>query len=266
VLDKLLVENSGSVKKGQVVAVLESSVEAARVKLAQQDALVEHTYTAKQIELEFTERNKKRYKDMYAKESVAYYEADRANTDVALAKVALDKSVAEKKAAVLALQLAQAQLEQKSIKSPINGIVVERYLMPGESVNGHAIMKLAQVNPLRVELVAPAALFGQIRKGMGADIKPEKPANQHYRATVTSVDQLIDPASGSFKVRLALPNPDDKLVAGVNCTARFNLENAEVVIEPASPAEQEFIVKSVSAAKEPPQARPNRAQPYLQAK
>ncbi len=83
-------------------------------------------------------------------------------------------------------------------------------------------MKLAQVDPLRVELVAPAALFGQINKGMAAEIQPEKPANQSYQAIVTNVDRLIDPASGSFTLRLSLPNPDDKLVAGVNCIARFN--------------------------------------------
>ena len=83
-------------------------------------------------------------------------------------------------------------------------------------------MRLAQIDPLRVEMIVPTEYFGKIKQGMRVKIYPEHPANKTYRATVTVVDQLIDPASGSFTVRMALPNPGDKLVAGVNCIARFN--------------------------------------------
>ena len=83
-------------------------------------------------------------------------------------------------------------------------------------------MKLAQVNPLKVELIAPTDYFGLIKRGMKADIYPEQPANKVFKATVMIVDKLIDPASGSFTVRMSLPNPGDILVAGVNCIARFD--------------------------------------------
>ena len=59
---------------------------------------------------------------------------------------------------------------------------------------------------------------------MRVDIYPEQPANQVFSATVTLVDQLIDPASGSFTVRMELPNPEDVLVGGVNCVAQFAFE------------------------------------------
>jgi hypothetical protein len=48
-----------------------------------------------------------------------------------------------------------------------------------------------------------------------------------FTATVSVVDQLIDPASGSFTVRMLLPNPEDKLVGGVNCLANFAFETPE---------------------------------------
>jgi multidrug efflux pump subunit AcrA (membrane-fusion protein) len=94
--------------------------------------------------------------------------------------------------------------------------------MVGESVEGRSIMKLAQVDPLKIELIAPTEYFGLIQKGMKVDIYPEQPTDQVFKATVSIVDQLIDPASGSFTVRMRLPNPDDKLVGGVNCIARFD--------------------------------------------
>ncbi len=243
-LESISVNTGDPIQKGQILAKLESSVESARVRLAKQETMLEHVIQSKKIELGFTERNKKRYQGLYEKEAIAFYEEDRANTDEALARLAVDKSIADQKAAELQLQLALTQLEQKSIKSPINGIVLERFLMPGESVSGRPIMKLAQINPLRVELVAPAEVFGQIKKGMSAEIKPEKPANQIYKATVTSVDQLIDPASGSFTVRMSLPNPDDSIIAGVNCTATFNTQ-------PSTPEKQAIIQPQPAQQPEP---------------
>jgi multidrug efflux pump subunit AcrA (membrane-fusion protein) len=110
----------------------------------------------------------------------------------------------------------------RTIKSPIDGIVVDSYAKVGESVVDRTIMKLAQIDPLRVEVIAPAEYFGLIQSGMSVDIFPELPVNKSFKAKVTVVDQLIDPASGSFTVRMALPNADDGLVAGVNCLARFD--------------------------------------------
>jgi multidrug efflux pump subunit AcrA (membrane-fusion protein) len=99
--------------------------------------------------------------------------------------------------------------------------------MVGESVSDRTIMKLAKVNPLKVELIAPTEYFGLIQKGMEVEIYPEQPSNQVFIATVTVVDQLIDPASGSFTVRMLLPNPEDKLVGGVNCLANFSFKTPE---------------------------------------
>ncbi|MEQ1528743.1 MAG: efflux RND transporter periplasmic adaptor subunit [Methylococcales bacterium] len=141
-----------------------------------------------------------------------------------LAEIELKKAEERKHAAQLALDLAQAQLTLKTIKSPIDGIVIDRYAMIGESVVDRAIMKLAQIDPLRVELVAPTEYFGLIKPGMVVDIRPEHPLKKAVTARVTVVDQLIDPASGSFSVRMVLPNPGDQLVGGVNCIAVFNID------------------------------------------
>jgi multidrug efflux pump subunit AcrA (membrane-fusion protein) len=85
-------------------------------------------------------------------------------------------------------------------------------------------MKLAQIDPLRVEVIAPAKYFGLIRSGMSVEVFPEQPVNKSFKARVSVVDQLIDPASGSFTVRMVLPNSGEGLVPGVNCVAHFNFD------------------------------------------
>lgn len=83
-------------------------------------------------------------------------------------------------------------------------------------------MRLAQIDPLRVELIIPAEHFGKINPGMKVNIFPEHQNDKAFLATFTVVDQLIDSASGSFTVRMSLPNSSNELVAGVNCIAKFD--------------------------------------------
>ena len=228
VLEKVWVNKGDHVVKGQIIAQLESSVEAAKARQAKYEAASDSEIKNRKAHLDFALRNRARSDDLYQRGSLSKTEKDKAETDVALAQTELAKAMEQKKTAVLKLEVANAQLELKTIRSPIDGIVIDRYAMIGESVAEKAIMKLAQVDPLRVELVAPTEYFGLIQKDMEVEVRPERPANKSFKATVTVVDQLIDPASGSFSVRMALPNPEDKLVGGVNCLAIFKFQAPSV--------------------------------------
>ncbi|MCK5828803.1 MAG: efflux RND transporter periplasmic adaptor subunit [Methylococcales bacterium] len=224
ILEKLIVEKGSRIKKGQALAQIEASVEIAKVKLATLEAESYNEIKNREIQLQFAKRNEQRVAGLHKKNSVSQIEKDKAETEVALAKVELRKATEKRVTAKLNLELAQTRLELKTIKSPIDGIVVEQYVMVGESVLDRAVMKLAQINPLRVELIAPTEYFGLIKEGMEVEISPERPANKKIKAKVTIVDQLIDPASGSFTVRMALPNPGEQLIGGVNCIAQFNFK------------------------------------------
>ena len=228
VLEKLFVNKGDRVSKGQPVAQLEASVETAKVNQAKFEVANTSDLNSRKIQLAFAKRTQARYQDITHTNSVSQLDKDKADTEVTLAETELKKALEDHKAAELTLALAKAQLALKTIKSPIDGIVIDRYAMLGESVNDRAIMKLAQVDPLRVELVAPTEYFDLIQKDMEVEIRPERPLNRVFKAKVTVVDQLIDPASGSFAVRMSLPNPEEKMVGGVNCLAIFAFETPAI--------------------------------------
>ena len=71
-----------------------------------------------------------------------------------------------------------------------------------------------------VEVVLPATVYNRIRRGETATVTPEAPGGR-YTATVTLVDRVIDAASGTFGVRLELPNPNLAIPAGAKCKVRF---------------------------------------------
>jgi RND family efflux transporter MFP subunit len=222
VLEEVLVETGDVVVKGQPLARLEASVERARVKMAELQVKHISDIENRMAQFQYKKLNHERMQELREKKSVPQFEVDKAQTEYQLAVLEVAKAYEQRSMARANLEVERSQLALRTIVSPIDGIVVDRYAMVGESVEGRSIMKLAQVNPLKVELIAPTEYFGLIKKGMKADIYPEQPANKIFKAKVTIVDKLIDPASGSFTVRMSLPNPDDILVAGVNCIAAFD--------------------------------------------
>ena len=227
VLEEVFVKKSDLITKGQALAKLHAFVELARVDVAQQEALMDNQVYAKGIKLGYAKRKSKRIAGLFEENASSAQEQDDAATELKIARTEFAQIKLDKKKNELKLLLAKAELEQKTILSPIDGIVVERYLMPGESVQNEAILQLAKVDPLLIEVVASANLFGQIKSGMSVEIKPDFPVNSSYQAKVSTVDRIIDAASGSFTIRLTLPNPDDKLVGGTKCIAIFPINKAQ---------------------------------------
>jgi multidrug efflux pump subunit AcrA (membrane-fusion protein) len=125
---------------------------------------------------------------------------------------------------LMALELARAKevLARRTVYSPASGIIHERLMSPGEFVHEQApLVVIAEINPLYVEVFIPIALYGTVRKGMTTKVMPVEPVGGTYTATVTVVDKVFDAASGTFGVRLELPNPDFELPAGIKCTVDF---------------------------------------------
>ncbi len=194
ILDEVLVERGDLVEPGQVLARLKSGVEKAAVALAE-------------ARVEFGQRKAVRNEELFKKQLISNHEKDELETDIQLAR--------------LELREAQERLNLRTIASPIQGVVVERLHAPGDYVGEDSILTVASINPLNVELVVPVAQFGLIHKGMRAEVKPEAPVGGSYMATVVIVDQVVDAASGTFGVRLELPNPAYHLPAGLKCRVRL---------------------------------------------
>ena len=221
IIETVDVDRGDFVKKGQVVATLKSGVEKATMELARIRAEIETTIKSKEAQLAFSERKKKRYEELYKKEIIPYGEMDEAETTKMLAELELQEARDNKRLAELELLRTTEVLERLTIRSPITGVVVERFLSPGEFVEEQPILKIAQIDPLNVEAIVSVELFGSIRVGMQAKVRPEAPVEGVYTAKVKIVDQVIDAASGTFGVRLELPNPKYQLPAGLKCKIVF---------------------------------------------
>ena len=133
------------------------------------------------------------------------------------------------------LRRAREQLALRTLVAPFNGVVVERTLHPGdlaESGSGRKpVLKVAQIDPVRADVAVPAALFGRVRVGTSATVVPVV-GGARLKATVRSVDRLIDAASATFIARLEIANPQGQIPVGSRCTA--TIEGVEAPARPAA--------------------------------
>lgn len=216
------VERGDWVSKGQAIVTLEASVEKATVALAKAKAEAEATIKSTQAKMAFSARKLERATDLYQSNSIAKHELDEAQTEKVLAETAHLEATEKKHIDELEWHRVTAALNLRTIYSPLSGVVVDRLLSPGELAGKTPILKLAQINPLRIEVFAPLSLLGKLTPGMKADVRPEGNASTTYQAHVTVVNRVVDSASGTFGVRLEMPNLNNTLPAGLACTVKFH--------------------------------------------
>ena len=223
-VESVLVERGDLVEQGQVLALLDFGVERASTDLAKARAEADSTLQMAHVDLADREVTHARYEAMHEKGIVPEEILQRTLTDKRLAELAVSRAQEDRLAADLEYSRAKALLARGTVKSPVRGVVTKRLLSPGELVSRSGqdtILQIAQIDPLIVELNAPVELLGRITVGMSAEVLPEEPVGGSYTAEVTVVDRVIDTASGTFGVRLRLPNTDYRLPAGLRCRLRF---------------------------------------------
>lgn len=238
VLSNVLVDRGDIVKKGQVVAQIESSVEQAAVATNEARASSSAEIEAKQAMLEQKSGVFKRKSELQSHNIASAQDVETAQAEYNVAKQEVALAELNKKMAELELGRARALLEQRTIRSPIDGVVVERALGPGEYVRPDAnIMTIASIHPLNVEAYLPVRYYGELKVGDTAIVHPDEPIGGNHTAKVSIVDEVFDAASGTFGVRLTLPNPDNLLPGGLRCHVTFDFpEKAATRFETSSNA------------------------------
>jgi RND family efflux transporter MFP subunit len=233
VIDRVLVERGDVVTRGQVLVQLNSNVERAALAVARERAAQVGEVVVAKSSRELAQRELQRATELYEQNFVSRTYLDKQKSEVDVAGGRTDQANERRQLSVREVELAAAQLEQRTIRSPITGVVVERFLSQGEYVEQKPLMRIAAVDPLRVDVLVPAAAFGQVELGAKGLVVPELFNKSEHVAIVKTVDRVIDAASNTFRVRLELPNPTGALPAGLRCKVDLGLTLPEAVARPA---------------------------------
>ena len=228
VLAQMNVERGDTVSAGQILARLTAHVERASVNVAQTKSAADAEYKQAVASSVLAQRKLDRTRDLVKKDFVSDQALDQADAEARVAEQRVAQAREAQRVALREYQLSAVQLGQRDVRSPFDGVVIERYRTEGERIEREPLVRVARVDPLRVEAIVPAAQFGSILAGQGALVKTDLPNFGALNAKVVLVDRVIDPASNSFRVRMVLPNPNNRIPAGLRCRVDF------IVAQPAA--------------------------------
>lgn len=222
IIGKIQVERGDFVKEGQVIALLKADVERASVDVASARAQSKGDVEASTAAHNLARLKMVRTRDLFDVGFVSKEALDQTVIETQIARSRLEQAREAQTISKSELAFSNSQVAQRRILSPFSGVIVDRLRTEGERVEREPIVRLAQIDPLRVELVMPASQFGQIKLGSKATIKSEVIGPKPVQASVVLIDKIIDAASNTFRVRLSLPNPDHSIPAGLRCSAEFD--------------------------------------------
>lgn len=215
------VQRGDPVHTGQVLVELDSDLERASVASAKFRSEMQAAVKSHESRIQFLSQKALRREQLARNSFVSAQQRDESEAELRLAETELVDAREDRSLTELEYRRTMEQLRLRTITSPIDGIVIDRLMNPGEVADNRdvrkPILKLAEIKVLHVEVLLPNRGHNSVRPGQSIEIIPEEPAGARYQATVKVVDRMLDAASGTFGVRLELADPDSEIPAGVKC-------------------------------------------------
>ncbi|WBL22588.1 efflux RND transporter periplasmic adaptor subunit [Zunongwangia sp. HRR-M8] len=204
ILDRIYVEEGDKVNKGQVLAKIDDGGLSSQVAQSEAQATLAKT----------TYERQKRLWDQNIGSEIQYLEA-KTNYE------------ASQKAA----EQLKSQLAKTSVIAPFSGVVDEIISNQGEVVSpGQSqLLRIINLNNMYVEAAVPENYLSKIQKGTSVKVMISS-VNQNYEGKVTEVGNNINPNNRTFRVKIAIPNPDRLIKPNQIATILLNDYTAEDAI------------------------------------
>ena len=207
------------VKAGDVIAEID------RRELEAQVALAEAQARQAEVALDDRERERRRLEALFAEEVATEQARDAAVTAHESAQASLAQAQAQ-------LKLAKVNLDETKIRAPMDGVVAERRADPGAMVGpATAIVRIAQMDPLRLMLAIPARRLpmleeGRTRIAVATDVWPEREVD----CALARIFPEADPETRTVRAEVLMANPKQDggwpLRPGMYATAKLTLASS----------------------------------------
>lgn len=229
IIEKLYVDFNSTVKTGQVLAVLDTTITASSVFNARA-GLMRSTAQLEQAKAEY-DRNKPLYESGYL-----------SATEFITIKTSYDAAVASYQSAEASLKQALKNLEYTTIRSPINGTVIERSVEEGQTIQASfqaptLFIIAADLKSMQIEASVDESDIGLIKEGMRVEFTVQAYPDDKFRGKVRQVrlQSSIVQNVVNYTVIVDASNEAGKLLPGMTATVDFIIEeHKDVLLVPNS--------------------------------
>lgn len=195
VIETVLVDEGAHVKAGQILARLDDALAQRQLDLARGEARqAERAVTAAHIRLTAAEREAQRLEPLAGDAIVARQDLDRARDEQALAQAELESLQAGVETAVQRVLLAQREVEERLVRAPVDGRIVQRQARPGNGVstlNVTPLFLFAPDAPMIVRAELEERFLGAVAPGQRAEIVLEADPARRWTGRVVRIGQIV---------------------------------------------------------------------------
>lgn len=224
VVKSLPVKLGQRVKKGQVLAELDTSTMSLQLNQAQKSA------DLARLQLADAQNSAARISVLSAEGAVSTQQIDQAAMGQQLAEAQVAQ--AEASLAVLKNQIGKARLT-----APFDGLVTGVFLEEGEFFTGMAgmggppaLVSVESLDPIHLDVHVPDVDLGRVAVDMKAIVTGDAFPDRTWEGHVELISAAADAGARTFTVRVSVPNPDLALKPGLFLDARLILEEQAGVL------------------------------------
>ena len=217
-LDTLTVKEGDRVSANQVLATLECDVLLVTLEAAKATCAATGRLDSAAAERDLRRSRLDKLLLLREQGHALQEEVERARADLAVADA--NVRTARDQAALNALECkkVQAMIERRTMRSPMNGVVLNVLRDEQEyvSVNSPTVMTLVQLDKLKAEFAVPAAAARKLQSGQTLRLAfPD--TNTRAEGTLEFVSPVTDPESDTVRVQVVIDNADNAHRCGVKC-------------------------------------------------
>ena len=225
-IERVTVDRGQSVRAGQALVSLDTGQDRAALDLAKLRATMQGAIRSGESRLDFATAKLKRREHLLSEKFVSAQDVEETKAERNLAEAELQDARDNQRMAELEVRRTEQNIRVRTLSSPINGVVLERNMHPGEladTADGRKpILRIADISMLHAEVILPAEVYSAIKPGQKVTIRANVPVKLSTQGIVKVVDRMLDVASGTFGVRLEVANPGLEIPAGIHCKEEFS--------------------------------------------
>jgi membrane fusion protein (multidrug efflux system) len=211
-------EEGVEVKKGQQLASIDHDIYLAEVTAAKANL------QAAEVEIADAEREKKRMVALYEGGSATEQAKDKAETSAEMAAAKLSSAKAN-------LELAEINLRESTITSPIDGIVTAKHIDVGNLIKaGDRIVTVADIKTVKVIVAAAERYSEQILVGIPVKIEVDALPEKVFTAKVHSVYPALDEQTHTIQIEIRMDNDELLLKPGMFARVTLITEHKDNVV------------------------------------
>lgn len=203
----------------------EADLETAKANLVQAQASLVNAET----QLEFSRNEYERVTSLFERNLVSQADVERANNAVRSAEASLEQAksnIVSSNASILQreaqLEQTQIDLERTYIKSPVDGVVLNRLVDLGQAVSANqsipTLFEVAQdLSAMQIEASIDEADIGKVTEGMAVRFRVDAYPQRSFTGEIAQVRKAATTASNvvTYKVIIAANNPGEILLPGM---------------------------------------------------